>query len=121
MEPLIINTALTGMIPMRKDTPHVPINPDEIIADVKRCRDAGATIVHLHAREPDGEPTYRKEIYGEIFQGVREECPELMISGSCSGRIYGEFWQRSEVLDLCPEFGSLTLGSLNFPKTASVN
>ena len=50
MDPLIINAAITGMIPMKKDTPHVPIHPDEIIADAKRCRDAGATIIHLHGK-----------------------------------------------------------------------
>ena len=121
MDPLIINAAITGMIPTKKDTPYVPITPEEIIADTKRCRDAGATIVHLHARETDETPTYKKEIYREIFQGVREECPGLLISGSCSGRVYGEFWQRSEVLQLDPDLGSLTLGSLNFPKQASVN
>jgi 3-keto-5-aminohexanoate cleavage enzyme len=121
MDPLIINAALTGMVPMRKDSPHVPIVPGEIIRDVKRCRDAGATIVHLHAREPSGEPTYKKEVYAEIFSGVREECPELLISGSCSGRVHGEFWQRSEMLQLNPDLGSLTLGSLNFAKQASIN
>jgi len=121
MDPLIINAAITGMVPMKSDNPHVPIRPDEIIADVRRCRDAGATIVHLHAREEDGSATYKKEIYAEIFAGVRSECPNVLISGSCSGRVYGEFSQRSEVLDLQPDFGSLTLGSLNFPTQASVN
>lgn len=121
MEPLIINAALTGMVPMRKDSPHVPISPQEIIADAIRCRDAGATILHLHAREPDGTPTYRREIYAEIFAGVREACPELLLSGSCSGRVFGELWQRSEVLEEKPDYGSLTLGSLNFPTQASVN
>ncbi|MEK6258588.1 MAG: 3-keto-5-aminohexanoate cleavage protein [Planctomycetota bacterium] len=121
MPPLIINAALTGMVPTRRDNPHVPISPREIIADAKRCRDAGATIVHLHARENDESPSYRREIYAEIFAGVRAECPELLISGSCSGRTFGEFWQRSEVLSLDPEFGSLTLGSLNFPTQPSIN
>ncbi len=121
MDPLIINAAITGMVPMRKDSPHVPLQPNEIIADARRCRDAGATIIHLHARDLDGTPTYKKEIYAEIFQGVREECPETLISGSCSGRLHGEFWQRSEVLQLDPDLGSLTLGSLNFLRQASVN
>lgn len=119
--PLIINAAITGMVPTKTDTPHVPITPEEIIADVRRCRDAGASIVHLHARHADGSPGYEKAIYAEIFQGVREECPELLISGSTSGRVYGEFAQRSQVLELQPELGSLTLGSLNFPQQASIN
>ena len=121
MDALIVNAAITGMVPLKTDNPNVPLTPEEIVADVRRCRDAGATIVHLHAREADGSATYKKAIYAEIFQGVREECPELLLSGSCSGRVYGEFWQRSEVLELQPDFGSLTLGSLNFPKQPSIN
>jgi uncharacterized protein (DUF849 family) len=121
MDALIVNAAITGMVPMKADNPNVPVTPEEIIADVRRCRDAGATIVHLHAREADGSATYKKAIYAEIFRGVREECPELLLSGSCSGRVYGEFWQRSQVLELQPDFGSLTLGSLNFPKQPSIN
>jgi 3-keto-5-aminohexanoate cleavage enzyme len=121
MHPLIVNAAVTGMVPMKADNPHVPMTPEEIIADVCRCRDAGATIVHLHARGEDGLPTCQREIYGEIIQGVREECPEVLISGSCSGRVHGEFRQRSQVLELQPDLGSLTLGSMNFPKQPSIN
>jgi 3-keto-5-aminohexanoate cleavage enzyme len=121
MEPLIINAALTGMVPQRSDSPYVPLTPDEIVADARRCVAAGATILHLHAREPDGTPTYRKEIYQEIIEGVREACPGVLVSGSCSGRIHGEFWQRSQVLDLHPDLGSLTLGSMNFAKHPSIN
>lgn len=121
MQPLIINAAITGMVPRKADNPHVPIRPAEIVADAKRCRDAGATILHLHAREADESPTYRREVYEEILQGVRDACPEVLISASCSGRLHNLFEQRSEVLSLQPDLGSLTLGSLNFPQQASVN
>ena len=121
MDPLIINAAVTGMVPRKCDTPHVPITPREIIADVKRCRDAGAAIVHVHARQPDGEPTYSAEVYAEIIYGIRDACPDLLISASCSGRRRPEYEPRSEVLMLQPDFGSLTLGSLNFPQQASIN
>jgi uncharacterized protein (DUF849 family) len=121
MDKLIINAAVTGMVPTKADTPHVPITPDEIVADVRRCHAAGASIVHLHAREPDGRPTYRAEVYREIIDRVRQELPELVISGSTSGRVFGEYWQRSDVLSCRPDLGSLTLGSMNFPKQPSVN
>ena len=42
MQPLIINAAITGMVPKKKDNPNVPVHPDEIIAEVRRVRDAGA-------------------------------------------------------------------------------
>ncbi len=47
----------------RAIAPTVPISPEEIVADARRCVDAGATILHLHAREQDGSPTYREEVY----------------------------------------------------------
>lgn len=125
MEPLIINAAITGMVPTQRDNPYVPIAPDEIAADVRRCRDTGATIVHIHARDEWGEPTYRGEIYREIIGRIRQDCPDLLISGSTSGRVHRAFEQRSEILTLeepyRPDLGSLTLGSLNFPKAASIN
>ena len=121
MEPLIINAALTGMVPQRSDSPHVPLSPAEIVRDAKNCHEAGATILHLHAREPDGKPSYRRELYQEIIAGVRKACPGVIVSGSCSGRVHRKFSQRSEVLHAKPDLGSLTLGSLNFPKQASVN
>lgn len=124
-EKLIINAALTGMVPTKRDDPNVPVTVEEIIADAKRCRDAGASIVHVHARDADGQPTCVKEIYRQIFMGIREACPDLLISGTTSGRVHKEFAQRSQVLELegrlKPDFASLTLGSMNFPAQASVN
>jgi 3-oxoadipate:acetyl-CoA acetyltransferase len=123
--PLIINAALTGMIPTKDDNPAVPITPDEIADDAQRCVEAGATIVHLHARDEDGRPTYRKEVYGEIIQAVRERCPEVIVCVSTSGRTFKTLDERADVLELegnlKPELASLTLGSLNFPQQASIN
>ncbi|MHC4948782.1 MAG: beta-keto acid cleavage family enzyme [Planctomycetota bacterium] len=122
---LIINAAITGMVPTKADNPNVPVAVGEIVADAKRCYDAGATIVHVHARDAEQKADYRAEIYREIIAGVRAGCPGMLISGSTSGRVFGEFKQRSAVLDagpgLRPDLGSLTLGSLNFPQQASVN
>ncbi|MEM8885348.1 MAG: 3-keto-5-aminohexanoate cleavage protein, partial [Planctomycetota bacterium] len=121
---IIINAALTGMVPRKADVPHLPETPDEIAADAARVAAAGASIVHLHARV-HGEPTHEKEVYGDIVEAVRARCPELVICVSCSGRHVRELAQRSEVLELDgdrkPDMASLTLGSLNFPGQASVN
>lgn len=124
MDELIINAAITGMIPRRHDTPHVPLSPQEIAEDVRRCRDAGASIVHLHARDAEGRPTWDPEIYHEILARSRAAAPDIVLCVSTSGRNWPEFEKRSASLDLvdpAPEMASLTLGSLNFPKQASVN
>lgn len=122
---VIINAAITGMVPMKKDNPYIPISNDEIVADAKRCWEAGASIIHLHARDENGTPTHRGEIYRDLFLRIRESCPGLMISGSTSGRMVSELEKRAEVLEpvpgLHPDFASLTLGSLNFRTGASVN
>jgi uncharacterized protein (DUF849 family) len=123
---LIINFTPTGMIPTKKMTPHVPISISEIVEDVHRATEAGITMVHLHARdEVTEEPSYEKEIYGEIISGIRKFDPFLVICVSLSGRNFKELKQRADALnlegDLKPDMGSLTLSSLNFNKVASMN
>lgn len=124
-ESLIINLAPTGMVHTKVDTPHLPISPDEIARDCCSAYNAGVSMIHLHARDIDGTPTYKKEIYADIVRSVREKCPNLILCASTSGRVFKSLEQRSDVLeltgDLKPEMASLTLGSMNFPTTASVN
>jgi uncharacterized protein (DUF849 family) len=125
MSQIIINFTPTGMVPTKDMTPHVPVSPKEIVADVLRCAELGASMVHLHARNERGEPTYEKAVYREIIQGIREVNRELILCVSTSGRTFPEFEKRSEVLELhgpCkPDMASLTLGSMNFSRTASLN
>ncbi len=122
---LIINAAMTGMVPTKKDNPAVPVQVNEIIEDAARCVAAGASVIHVHARDDDQQPTYHKEIYGEIVAGIRGRCPAAIICASTSGRVHNTFEKRSEVLELDgrlkPDMASLTMGSLNFPTQASVN
>jgi 3-keto-5-aminohexanoate cleavage enzyme len=124
-EPLIINLALTGMVPTKEHTPHVPITPEEIVEDVKECRELGVSTVHVHARDEDQAPTHHKEVFAPIIEGIREVDPELVVCATCSGRKVTEVEKRGEVLELegaaKPDMGSLTLGSYNFRTQASVN
>lgn len=122
----ILNFTPTGMIPTRDMTPEVPLSPEEIVDQVLEVADLGVNMVHLHAREIEtGLPTYKKELYSEIIGGIRKKNKTLVLCVSTSGRDFNEFEKRSEVLELKgelkPDFGSLTLSSLNFNKQASVN
>jgi len=123
--PLIVNLAPTGMVPTREMTPHVPLNVDEVLDDVQRCRELGASIVHLHARDEVGAPTQDPEAFAPLIRGVREIDPELIVCVTCSGRQVNDIDRRAAVLDLegglRPEMASLTLGSNNFYDQASVN
>jgi 3-keto-5-aminohexanoate cleavage enzyme len=123
--PLVVNLAPTGMIPTRGMSAHVPLTATEIIDDVLAAAEIGITMVHLHARDDNGKPTYRKEVYAPIIAGIREKRSDVIICVSCSGRDFTELDQRADVLDLPtelrPDMASLTTSSLNFPGKASVN
>jgi uncharacterized protein (DUF849 family) len=123
---LIINFTPTGMIPTKALTPLVPINVSEIVEDVHKACEIGITMAHLHARDHQTtEPTYEKDIYAKIIEGIRKVCPDLVICVSLSGRTFSALEQRSDPLYLDgylkPDMGSLTLSSLNFNKTNSTN
>lgn len=125
-EKFILNFTPTGLIPTKEMTPHVPVKPEEIIEQVLEVAELGVNMVHLHAREAEtGEPTYKKDIYGEIISGIRKTNKDLVLGVSTSGRNFPDFENRSECLELKggvrPDFGSLTLSSLNFNKQASIN
>lgn len=118
---IVVNFCPTGMVPTKKMTPHVPIWVDEIIEQTHEANELGITIVHLHARDENGDPTWKASVYRDIFDGIRKYCPDLIICASTSGRLHSEFEKRSEVIELQPDMCSLTLSSLNFPKQASIN
>jgi uncharacterized protein (DUF849 family) len=123
--PLIVNAALTGMVPTKADNASVPLTSPEIAEDAERVVAAGASIVHVHARDDHGSPTWRPDVYRAIVHGVRERCPDVIVCVSTSGRAFKAFDERAAVLQLDgdekPELASLTLGSLNFPGQASLN
>ncbi len=122
---LIINLAPTGMVPTTSDNATLPVGAEGIARDCADAARAGASIFHLHARDENQIPTWRSEVYREIVLAVRASCPDSIICVSTSGRTFGAFEQRSDALNLegdaKPDMASLTLGSLNFPKQASIN
>jgi uncharacterized protein (DUF849 family) len=122
---LIINLAPTGMVPTTADNPCVPVTPERIASDCAASRSHGASIFHLHIRDDGERPDYRAERYRETIRAVRAAVPDGIICVSTSGRSFKTFEERSDVLSLTgdeqPEMASLTLGSMNFPKQASVN
>jgi 3-keto-5-aminohexanoate cleavage enzyme len=123
--PLIVNAALTGMIPRRAQVPHVPVTAEAIVEDAVACHAAGAAIVHLHARDASEDPTWRRAAYAEFIPEIRRRCPGLVVCVTTSGCTFGAVEQRADVLELegdaKPDMASLTLGSLNFRDGPSVN
>jgi uncharacterized protein (DUF849 family) len=113
------------MVPRRADNPSVPMTPAEIAADVDRCFQAGARVFHVHCRDANEEPAADRAMYADIMRRIRRGTPQAIVCVTTSGRLHRTFDARSEALqlegELKPELASLTLGSMNFPRQASVN
>jgi uncharacterized protein (DUF849 family) len=117
----IINFTPTGTQTDRNNS-FAPLLPNEIIDVVHEANEVGISIVHLHARDEETlKNTYKKEVYQKIIEGIKKHCPDLLICVSLTGRNFPELDRRSEVLQLYPDMGSLTMSSLNFPTGASIN
>ena len=121
MEKLIITVAPTGSVPKKKNNPHVPITPEEIIETGVRCESAGASILHIHARNPvDESPSPEYSIFEETYLGLKEKT-NLILQISTGGRAGQAYEKRCDRLKLRPEMASLTTGSVNFPDSVYEN
>ncbi|MDX2455341.1 3-keto-5-aminohexanoate cleavage protein, partial [Desulfosarcina sp.] len=121
MEKLIITVAPTGSLPRKKDNPHVPITPEEIVACGVRCEAAGASIIHVHVRNLEDEsPSTDYGLFKEACEGLRSKT-RLIVQISTGGRAGVAYEQRSNRLHLKPEMASLTTGSVNFPDSVYEN
>ena len=115
MKKLIICCALTGSLPTKEQNPHVPITPDEIVADALAVYQAGASIVHIHARDAQGKNCHDRGIFQEIHTKLKAQAPELIVQLSTGGRAGQGFDSRNACLFSNPEMASLCTGSTNCP------
>ena len=101
---------ISGVAANREQCPAIPYTPEEYAAEAKRARDAGASVVHIHARYPDGTPSYRVEEYRAITQAILAEAPDLIINYS-TGAVGVSLEDRvHQVTTLKPELGALEHG-----------
>lgn len=89
MRPVIVTVAPTGGMLRSSAHPHVPTQPDDIVADVLRCADAGASVAALHVRTPDEAATCDPELYARVNAGIRAATPDLILNNSSGGGISG--------------------------------
>jgi len=113
MEKLIITAALTGGEVTRKQQPNLPLTPQEIADAAYECYLNGVSIVHVHARDADGNPTQDLEVYREIKDRIAEKC-NIIFQPSTGGSIWHTFEERMQPLLLNPEYATLDAGTCNF-------
>jgi 3-keto-5-aminohexanoate cleavage enzyme len=112
--PVIITVAITGAVPKKKDNPAVPVTPAEQVESTHEAFEAGASLVHIHVRNPDESPGSDPELYGRVQEGVRKHCPGMIVQFSTGGRGRDQKL-RGAMLHLKPDMASLATGSVNFP------
>lgn len=113
MTKTVITAALTGVLASRDQCPAIPYTPEEIGEEAKRAADAGAAIVHIHARTPDGGPDWRLETFAEIFAEVRART-DVIINFSTGAVGIPPDERVAHVRELRPEVAALNMGSMNY-------
>src|SRR5580704_7676676 len=114
MKPVIIAVAITGSVPRKKDNPAVSVTPSEQIESTHQAFEAGASLVHIHVRNPDESSSSDPALFAQVQEGVRKHCPGMIIQFSTGGRGRDPS-TRGNALELRPDMGSLSTGSVNFP------
>lgn len=112
---VIITCAVTGSIHTPTMSPHLPITPDDIVAASVEAADAGAAIIHLHARDPStGKPSPDPRLFMEFLPGIKQQTDAVM-NISTGGGLAMTLEQRLEAAHAAqPELCSLNMGSMNF-------
>ncbi len=113
MTKTIISAALTGVLATRDQCPAIPYTPVEIAEEAKRAAEAGAAIVHIHARKPDGGPDWSVETFAEIFSEVRARTDAIINFSTGAVGIPPEE-RIAHIRDLKPEMAALNMGSMNY-------
>jgi 3-keto-5-aminohexanoate cleavage enzyme len=114
MRPVVIAVAITGSVPRKKDNPALPVMPAEQIESTHEAFEAGASLVHIHVRNPDESSSSDPERFAQVQDGIRKHCPGMIIQFSTGGRGRDPS-ARGSALSLKPDMASLATGSVNFP------
>ncbi|MCX8112096.1 MAG: 3-keto-5-aminohexanoate cleavage protein [Bacteroidia bacterium] len=118
---VVITAALTGVLATREQCPYIPYTPEEIAEEGRRAVEAGAAILHIHARQDTGAPAFDVETYRRIHEEVRKRCPDVIINFSTGAVGITREERIHHITALKPDMAALNMGSMNYaiysPKT----
>lgn len=114
MKPVIITCAITGAETTQAKQPALPVTPAQQAQAAAECVKAGASVIHLHVREDDGQPSQRVERFEESIRAIRAAAPGVVIQISTGGAVGESIENRAKPLALKPEMASLNIGTMNF-------
>lgn len=113
---LVISAALAGAVTVKRQNPAVPYTPEEFGEEARKCYEAGAAIVHIHARDPEkGNPTAELDQIRETLKAIKERAPKIIINlSSAISAIATEKERIAPVKTFKPPLASLNTNSMNF-------
>ncbi len=115
-DPVVITCAISGVSAHREQCPAIPYTPEEYGAEARRAVEEGASMIHIHARKPDGTPSYEIEDFKAITEAIRGAVDDVIINYS-TGTVGVPVAKRVEYLRACrPEVAALNMGSMNYAK-----
>ena len=115
-DPVVITCSISGSLADRGQCPAIPYTPDEYAAEARRIVDEGGVMVHIHARRPDGTPSYEVEDFRAITEAIGAEVDDVIINYS-TGAIGVPLEKRIAYLrELRPDVAALNMGSMNYAK-----
>src|SRR5215213_6024566 len=118
-DPVIISCSISGVIANRDQCPAIPYTPEEYAAEARRAGDEGAPQIHIHARNPDGTPSYEIEDFKAITEAILAEVGDVIVNYS-TGAIGIPIEKRLEYLRaLRPDVAALNMSSMNYAKYSS--
>ena len=116
-DPVVITNSISGALANREQCPAIPYTPAEYAAEARRIVDAGGVHIHIHARTPDGTPSYEAEDFTAIHDAIRAEIGDAAILNFSTGTIGVSVEKRIAYLRACPpEVAALNMGSMNYAK-----
>ena len=110
----IITAALTGVLTTRQQSAAIPYTPVEIAEEARRSVEAGASILHIHARQDNGRPAYDVETYAKIDAEVKKRCPDVIINYSTGAMGIPREERVGHITALKPDLAALNMGSMNY-------
>jgi len=115
-DPVIISCSISGVLANREQCPAIPYTPEEYAAEARRAVEEGASQIHIHARKPDGTPSYEVEDFAAITEAIRDAVDDVIVNYS-TGAIGISMEKRIEYLRECrPEVAALNMSSMNYAK-----
>ena len=120
--PAIVTAAICGAETTRAQTPWLPITADELADEAARCREAGASVIHLHVRRDDGSPAQDRALFQKALDRIRART-DVIVQTSTGGAVGMTADERAQPLDCTPppEMATLNAGSLNFGDDVFLN